>query len=358
MHDRSIAAAAAVLLLALPAGRAGAQEPTGRSREIIEKYFEAIGGRARVEAAQNLVIGGYYGNAFLARGDSMTLYLKKPCSLRRESFGRVVTYDGVTGYSNVFGELSEIKGENLISLRYYAGFYHNFFSLQKFGAALDEAVYLGERQMGPQREHVISIPYEGVDYEVHILAESFLIDRIIFPFGDPRQGTRMVNSLKGYKEFHGVLMPTVIIFEVVGREAAPMKIDVATVDAPAALPDSLFEKPDIRIEPPTFADGVLTGFIYDDVEGNILTNIRKAHMEQLGVEPGEFITFEVEGRKMSIRYVEDIHTGFKGGQLGDYMAIYYQTPLLSFLLFGEGSLSDVFEFKKGQEIRVWATAKE
>jgi hypothetical protein len=40
------------------------------------------------------------------------------------------------------------------------------------------------------------------------------------------------------------------------------------------------------------------------------------------------------------------------------MAIYYQTPLLSFLLFGEGSLSDVFEFEKGQTIRVWATAKE
>jgi hypothetical protein len=358
MHSRSSATIAVLLLLAFPAGPANAGERTESSRDIIEKYFKAIGGRSGVEAVQNLVIGGYYGNAFLARGDSMTLYLKKPCSLRRESYGRVVTYDGESGYSNVFGELSEANGDNLASLRYYAGFFHSFFSLAKFGVALDRAAYLGERQLGPQREHVISIPHDGINYEVHILAESYLIDRIVFPFGDPRQGTRMVNSLKDYKKFHGVLMPTAVVFEVVGREAAPIKIEVATVDVPASLPDSLFEKPDIRIAPPAFENDTLTGFIYDEVDGNILTNIRRAHMEQLGVKPGEFITFEVEGREMSVRYVEDIHTGFKGAQLGDYMAIYYQTPLLSFLLFGEGSLSDVFEFEKGQTIRVWATAKE
>jgi len=358
MRGRSIAAIAATLLLWLPAGAASEPENAGLSREIIGKYFEAIGGRARVEAVQNLVIGGYYGNVFLERGDSMTLYLKKPRSLRRESYGRVVTYDGTSGYTNTFGDLSEAKGDNLASLRYYAGFFHNFFSLLKFGDVLEAAVYRGERRMGPQREHVISIPYEGVDYEVHILADSWLVDRIVFPFGDPRRGTRMVNTLKDYRRHHGVLMPTALVFEVVGRESAPMKIEIATVDAPASLPDSLFEKPDIRIEPPILEGGALTGFIYDKVDGNILTNIRRAHMEQLGVKPGEFITFEVEGRTMSIRYVEDIHTGFKGAQLGDYMAIYYQTPLLSFLLFGEGSLSDVFAFEKGQTIRVWPTAKE
>ena len=95
-----------------------------------------------------------------------------------------------------------------------------------------------------------------------------------------------------------------------------------------------------------------------DTDGNILTNIRKAQMEQLGVKPGEFITFEVEGKTMTLRYVEDIHTGFKGAQLGDCMAIYYQAPLLSLLLFGDGSLSDVFKFEKGQTIKVWATAQD
>jgi len=357
-YGRSIAAAAAALLLLFPAGGARGGERNERSQEILNNYFKAIGGRARIEAVENLVVGGYYGNVFLPRGDSMTLYLKKPHSLRRESYGRVLTYDGTLGFLNVFGELTEAQGDNAASLRYYAGFFHNFFSLLKFGDALNDAAYLGERQFGPQREHVISIPYEGTDYEVHILAENSLIDRIVFPFGDPLQGTRMVSSLKDYEEFHGVLMPTVLVFDVVGRESAPMKLEVANVDTPASLPDSLFSKPDIRIEPPTLADGVLTGFIYDDADGNILTNIRKAHMEQLGIKPGEFMTFDVEGRTMSVRYVEDIHTGFKGAQLGDHMAIYYQTPLLAILLFGEGSLSSVFEFKKGQTIRVWATAKE
>jgi len=354
----SAAALAAALLLTLLADGACYRARTETAAGIIEKHFKAIGGRERAAAAKNLVIGGYYGNAFLPRGDSMTMYLKKPFSIRRESFGRVITYDGEVGYSNVFGELAEATGDNLKSLRYYAGFFHCFFSLLKFGDVLDKAVYLGERRYGPQREHVISIPYDDVDYEVHILDSTWLIDRIVFPFGDPAQGTRMVNSLDDYKVFQGVLMPTVLVFEVVGREAAPMKLEIVKVDAPATLSDSLFAKPDIRIEPPTFANGVLTGYIYDDTDGNILTNIRKAQMEQLGVKPGEFITFEVEGKTMTLRYVEEIHTGFKGAQLGDCMAIYYQTPLLSLLLFGDGSLSDVFEFEKGQTIKVWATAQD
>jgi hypothetical protein len=353
-----VAIASFSLLLALLLQSFQKQEAADPARDIIAKYFAAIGGLDKIEALGDLVVGGYYGNAFLERGDSMTLYLKKPNSLRRESYGRVVTFNGQSGYTNTFGETTEAEGDYLTSLRYYAGLFHNGFSLLKFGDALEKATYLGERQLGPQHEYVLSIPWEGMDYEIHILADSFLLDRVVFPFGDVRQGTRMVNSFKDYKVFYGVFMPTVITFEVVGREAAPMKLQVVRVEDSASLADSLFEKPDIRIEAPTITDGVLTGFIYDDVDGNILTNARRQHMEALGISPGQFMTFEVAGDTMSVRYVENIHTGFKGAQLGDYMAIYYQTPLLSILLFGEGSLSDIFEFKKGQTIKIWAAKEE
>jgi hypothetical protein len=346
---------AVLLVMSFAAPRSAAQAQTMTAAEVIDKYFDAIGGRDRIEGIDDLVIGGYYGNVYLVRGDSMTLYLKKPRDLRRESYGRIVTFDGEHGYINSFGELTEAEGDNLTSLRYYAGFFHNCFSLLKFGDALDDAVYLGERRLGPQLEHVISIPYEGTDYEVHFLADSFLLDRIVFPFGETEQGTRMVNALKDYKEFSGVTMPTVLTFDVVGREAAGMRLDIALVDTPASLPDSLFEKPEIVIKPPTLKDGVLTGFIYDDQEGNILTNIRKENMEELGIEPGQFMTFQVAGDTMSVRYVENIHTGFKGAQLGDYIAIYYQAPLLTIIMFGEGALSDVFHYEKGQEIKVWIT---
>jgi hypothetical protein len=335
----------------------GSRNGAGPAQDIINKYFEAVGGRRNIEAADNLVVSGYYGSVFVPQGDSMTLYLKKPHSLRRESFGRVITFDGENGYINTFGELREAEGNNLASLRYYAGFFHNCFSLLKFEDALDDAVYIGEKTLGPQREHVLSVPFEGTDYEVHILADSYLVDRIVFPFGDAQRGTRMVNSLKDYKEFNGVRIPTSVTLEVVGREASPMKLEIVDIDMGNGLPDSLFAKPDISIEPPAVAEGVLTGFIYEEVDGNILTNARREHMEALGIEPGQFMTFDVEGRTMSVRYVEDIHTGFKGAQLGDYMAIYYQAPLLSILMFGEGSLSDVFEFEKGQAIRIWATGE-
>jgi hypothetical protein len=95
-YGRSIAAASVLLLTLLAAGAAG-RDRAESAADIIDKYFKAIGGRESAEAAENLVIGGYYGSVFLARGDSMTLYLKKPSSLRREYFGRVITYDGTSG---------------------------------------------------------------------------------------------------------------------------------------------------------------------------------------------------------------------------------------------------------------------
>jgi hypothetical protein len=129
---------AILLLLATLLQCAGGRDDADPAQDIIDKYFEAIGGKRSIEAVDNLVMSGYYGSVFVPQGDSMTLYLKKPYSLRRESFGRVITFDGENGYINVFGELTEAGGDNLASLRYYAGFFHNCFSLLKFGDALDD----------------------------------------------------------------------------------------------------------------------------------------------------------------------------------------------------------------------------
>lgn len=333
------------------------QEATLDAARVIGLYFEAVGGREAIEEVGSMVIHGRYGHVF-APGDTMTLYLKKPGMIRRETFGRIVTFDGEKGYTNSFGELKEAEGDNLTSLRYYAGFFHNCFSLLKFGDSLEAARYSGQRQLGPQREHVVVIPHGGIEYEVHFLADSFLIDRIVFPFGDPEEGTRMVNSLKGYREVNGIMIPSEVIFDIVGREAAPMKLEPVNIEMSESLPDSLFETPRMDIEPPRRENGVLVSKIFDDTDGILLTTVRREHMEELGIEPGEFMTFEVEDRTMSVRYVENIHSGFKGAQLGDYIAIYYQTPLLAILMFGEGQLSDVFPFEKGQEIRIWPTEKE
>ena len=165
----------------------------------------------------------------------------------------------------------------------------------------------------------------------------------------------MVNSLNNYREVDGVMMPSEVIFDIVGREAAPIKLEPLIIEWAGDLDASLFSKPEMAIEAPVLRDGVLVSSIYNDTDGILLTTVRKEHMEELGMEPGEFMTFEVEGEAMSVRYVEDIHSGFKGAQLGDYIAIYYQTPLLAILLFGEGDLRDVFQYEKGQEIKIWPT---
>jgi hypothetical protein len=341
-------------MIALPG--CGEKEAPLDAATIIDRYFEAVGGRAALESLGDMVIHGRYGHVF-APGDTMTLYIKKPYSIRRETFGRIVSFDGAKGYINSFGDLTEAEGDNMTSLRYYAGFFHSGFSLLKFGDGIEQARYVGEGERAGQREHVVIIPHEGTDYWVHFHADSYLIDRIVFPFGNPEEGTRMVNSLDNYREVNGVMMPSEVVFDIVGREAAPMKLEPLVFEPADDLDPSLFSEPQLDIEPAVLQEGVLISTIYDDSNGILLTTVRKADMEKLGIAPGEFMTFEVEGETMSVRYVENIHSGFKGAQLGDYIAIYYQTPLLAILLFGEGDLRDVFNYEKGQEIRIWPTEK-
>lgn len=344
-----------VLALAAVGPAYGAQSSALDAPSIIKRYFEAIGGRQKIESVQDMVIHGRYGSVY-APGDTMTLYLKKPDMLRRETFGLIVTFNGRTGYINSFGDLKEAEGDNLASLRYYAGFFHNCFSLLKFGDSLERAEYIGERSLGPQREYVISIPHGGINYEVHFDADTYLIDRIVFPFGDPERGTRMVNSLSDYKEVNGVMMPMAVTFDVVGREAAGMKLEPLNVELVDDLDDSMFDAPEMDITPPSIEGGVLASEVYEDSNGILLTTVRREHMEKLGIAPGEFMTFRIGQDTMSVRYVENIHSGFKGAQLGDYIAIYYGTPLLAILMFGEGQLSDVFPFEKGQRIEIWPTS--
>lgn len=360
MFKRSLYAAIVIPALLLSSlcgvpGCGGKEEPLDAAT-LIDRYFDAVGGRAALESLGDMVIHGRYGHVF-APGDTMTMFLKQPASIRRETFGRIVSFDGEKGYINSFGDLTEAEGDNLTTLRYYAGFFHKGFSLLKFGESLDQANYIGEGERAGQREYVITIPYEGIDYWVHFHADSYLIDRIVFPFGDPEEGTRMVNSLDDYRAVGGVMMPAEVIFDIVGREAAPMKLEPLIVEPAEELDASLFSEPQLDIEPAVLRDGVLVSTIYDDADGVLLTTVRKNNMEELGIEPGEFMTFEVEGNTMSVRYVENIHSGFKGAQLGDYIAIYYQTPLLAILMFGEGDLRDVYQYEKGQEIRIWPTEK-
>jgi hypothetical protein len=350
---------ALVLCLALMvAGTAapayGLQESPPDAAAIIDRYFEAIGGRERIESIKGMVIRGRYGSVY-APGDTMTLYLKKPDMLRRETFGLTVTYDGSKGYINSFGDLKEAEGDNLTSLRYYAGFFQNCFSLLKFGGSLSSASFAGERRLGPQREYVITVPHEGVDYDVHFDADTYLIDRVVFPFGDPERGTRMVNSLSSYKEVNGIMMPMDVTFDVVGRESAGMRLEPLDVELVDDLEDSMFGPPEMNIKPAAMEGGVLASEVFDDSNGILLTTVRREHMEELGVTPGEFMTFRIGADTMSVRYVENIHNGFKGAQLGDYIAIYYGTPFLAILMFGEGQLSDVFPFEKGQRIEIWPT---
>jgi hypothetical protein len=334
----------------------GGKEVPADAATIIDRYFEAVGGRASLEALGDMIIHGRYGHVF-APGDTMTLYLKQPHSMRRESFGRVVSFDGEKGYINSFGALTEAEGDNVTSLNYYAGFFHSGFSLLKFGQDLDRANYIGEGERAGRREYVITIPHKGIDYWVHFHADSYLVDRIVFPFGNPEEGTRMVNTLKNYREVNGVMMPSEVIFDIVGREAAPMKLEPLIVQTADDLDAALFSEPQMDIPEAVLEGGVLVSTIYDDTDGILLTTVRREDMEELGIEPGEFMTFEVEGETMSVRYVENIHSGFKGAQLGDYIAIYYQTPLLAILMFGEGSLADVFQYEKGQKIRIWPTGE-
>ena len=279
------------------------------AREVLDRYFEAIGGRERFEAIRSLRIEGGSGSALVETTQDVTLFLEKPDRLRQQGGFRIVLHDGNRTIMNNGARQYELQGSTLEEFGYRLGFYHAGFSLLKWADHFEAARLTGFRTFGKTGQYEITLPgaENGRDLKVHIDADTFLVDRIVFTISHPQaQELTIVNKLMDYKDFDGLLLPTHLVYDKVGWETSPTRFLVRSVAFDPVLDEALFADATIDFGKLVIEEGVLSGEIRDGRDGVLYTNVRHEDLATLGVRHGGWMDLTVGETTLKVRYLNNI----------------------------------------------------
>jgi hypothetical protein len=277
--------------------------------DVIDRNLEAVGGAENIRAIETMILKGATGSALLPPSEEITLYLRKPDSFKQVGSYRVILCDGGRFLFNDGGELTELQGGDLEGMLYRIGFYHNAFSLLKWERYFPSAKLLGTRRYGPAQQYEILFPgvENGRDLLVYIDGETWLVDRLVFVIGQEGAGEiKVVNQLRDWNEFDGILMPTRIVYDKVGWEVSPTHFVVESVDINPELDGSLFESAEVDFGNVTIEGDRLQGEIFGEMDGSLLTNLRPDDLADAGIEELDWLELTVGEVRLRVRYLGNI----------------------------------------------------
>jgi hypothetical protein len=285
------------------------QETT--AQEIIARNLDAVGGAEKIRGIRCMTIDGLTGSALLPPTEEVTLYLEKPDKMRQQGLFRIILCrDGKVFYNNA-GQQNELTGDALDGLNYRVGFYHNAMSLLKWEDAFDTVQLEGKKRYGPSEQYVLRFPQavNGHDMRAYIDAKTFLIDRLVYRIRQEGAGTvQVVNSLRDYKEFEGIKIPSRVVYDKVGWEEGPSQFVLNDVKVNPKLEESLFESAEIDFGVVTWEGNTVTGEIMGIMNGSLLTNITLEEVTGHGIEILSWMDLTVNDTQLKVKVLENIQT--------------------------------------------------
>jgi hypothetical protein len=134
-----------------------------------------------------------------------------------------------------------------------------------------------------------------------------LVDRIIFFVREEGIGKlKVVNRLRDYREFGGILFPTRLLYDKVGWEEAPSQFVIREVEINPPLDDGIFSSAEIDFGQVVRGEDELQGEVFGQLSGSVLTNLSSADLEALGIEHGDLLELRWTGGMLGVKYLENI----------------------------------------------------
>lgn len=279
------------------------------AQAIIARNLEALGGAGPIRGIETMVVRGGTGSALLTSAEDVTLYLARPDRFKQQGLFSVVLADDGRLVFNDGVESAEISGSNAEELGYRLGFYHNAFSLLKWEQYFPRAELVGIKRYGPTEHYELRLPgaENGRDLLVYVDAETFLVDRIVFTISHPEaHQLKIVNRLRDFEEFEGILMPTRLVYDKVGWEASPSHFLIREVEINRALDDGLFADAEVDFGSLSVEQGTIRGQIRGVLDGALLTNVRLEDMAEMGVELKQWLQVRVGEHEVRARLLDNI----------------------------------------------------
>lgn len=345
-----------------PAPPAPSTAPAGPERcataqEVIARNLEAIGGADRIRAVRTMTLEGNFGSALLTTAEPITIYLEKPENLKQQGAFRVTLFSNGRAVYNNGLKPQVLSGGNQERIEFRVGFYHNCFSLLKWEALFQKAELEEIKRYGDTAQYVILFPGGecGRDLRAYIDADTFLVDRIVYRSLQEGAGTiQVVNRLRNYETFDGILMPTRLVIDMIGWEASPSHLLIRDVAFNPVLEEGLFDSSDVDFGTVECEGDTIHAEILGYQTGYLLTNIRQEDLEAAGIPFKSWVWAEVGETRMKIRVLGNIQMSaaeIKPGEV--YLTTYPICGFPRFMLLGWNmDVATVIPAEKGDALTI------
>jgi hypothetical protein len=225
-------------------------EPPSRPRatmtadQVLERYIEAIGGRAARAKVSTLVAKGTVEYVGVPLSGTIEVYAKAPDKILEvmtiPSAGSLMRgYDGVTGWASNPREGSRVlTGAELASVKRSAAFNGDV----EWQGLFKSVTVASVEHFSGRDYYILEFapfePSEGVQRRYYD-ADTFLLTRMEGTLGDARGGESLTITLSDYRRVNGVLMPFASETRT-SRFTMKITLKSATFNTPIAL--SKFKK--------------------------------------------------------------------------------------------------------------------
>jgi hypothetical protein len=211
--------------------------------QIIEKYVQALGGKAAIEKNSSRVVKGTIDVSAMGISGTTESYAKAPNKFGTNStlsgLGTFMQgYDGTTAWEqNPMTGFRVLSGAELALVKRDSMFHGDL----KFKELYPKAVVKGKQKVGDREAYLIeATPAEGGPEQLYYDAQTGLLIRRDFVLDSPQGQLPTETYLEDYKEVDGIKIPFTV------RQTNPavsFTIKITEVKHNVAIDDAKFNKP-------------------------------------------------------------------------------------------------------------------
>jgi len=170
----------------------------------------------------------------------------------------------------------------------------------------------------------------------------------------------VVNHLKEYKVFQGILIPTYIVYDKIGWESSPTHYLISEVLIDPKIDDAVFESAEIDFGKLSIDGETMHAQIMGTWSGSLMTNIRMEDLVEAQIPMKSRIKIQVGETMMEIRVLENIQTSaaeIKPGEV--YLCQYPISGFPRFFLMGwDLDVAALIPCEKGDDLVLTKTADQ
>jgi len=208
----------AVLTVSIGFGQATEQKPETAAAlptvdQVLEKYVEAIGGKAAIEKASSRVAKGAFELPAMGATGTVTVFAKAPNKtavvIDIPSFGLVKQgFDGTVGWSSdPMSGLTESSGAALAAAKRDAVFHRELVLKEQFKTMEVK----GKQTIGDKETYIVeATPELGAPEKMYFEVATGLLVRVDAERSSPQGVMNVETSMKDYREVDGVKIPFVL----------------------------------------------------------------------------------------------------------------------------------------------------